>query len=172
MVSLLIFFISLLFLTRTVLIFTGHLKGPVIALFQKYGDKEDLYLPLLPLLAWSGMFLIGFGSWSAASLGVAASFTGIGIALLLAAFVGYQYIPALSDFHRKYLRYPRWYHRLLEHTTRYERRRIAYMWLRLPWRMRLTYNSDDRWFVLWADFVIMGTVMESDSIDQPGRRQA
>lgn len=169
MINVLIFFISLIFLTRTILIFTGHLKEPVIALFQKYGEREIPYLPLLPLLAWSGIFLIGLGGWASISLGVTASSAGMGIALVLTAFLGYQYIPSVTDFHRRYLRYPRWYYHLLERTTRYERRRIAYMWLRLPWRMRLTYNSDTRLFFLWADFVIMGTVMESDTIDQPDR---
>jgi hypothetical protein len=166
MLNLLVFFLSLVFLTRTMLIFTGLLKEPVIALFRKYGEKETLYMPLLSLLLWSGVFLLSFGGWSAVSVGATASFSTLGIGLLIAAYIGYQYKAALIDFHLKHLRYPRWYYNLMERTTRYERRRIAYMWLHLPWRMRLIYNSDDRLFILWAEFVIMGTVMEDDTIDQ------
>ena len=53
--------------------------------------------------------------------------------------------------------WPRWIHELREYTTRDERRRIAYNWLRLPLRTRLHYNSDDRAFMLWADLLVLST---------------
>jgi hypothetical protein len=46
---------------------------------------------------------------------------------------------------------------LVGRTTRAERRRLAYMWLRLPAKLRLIYNSNDRAFMEWADMVILST---------------
>ncbi|MBZ0274838.1 MAG: hypothetical protein K8I60_01765 [Anaerolineae bacterium] len=160
------FFTSLFFLTRTILMMVGLFKSPVLAMLRKYGDNEKFYLPLLPLLVWSGIFLITFSGWASASLGITVSLSGLGIICLLGAYFGRQNLQKVANFHFKYFKYPRWYHNLLERTSRYERRRIAYMWLRLPWRLQLLYNSDDQQFMLWADFVIMGTIMEDDAIDR------
>ena len=39
---------------------------------------------------------------------------------------------------------------------------LAYMWLHLPLRAQLSYNSSDTMFMVWADFVIMGTIREEE----------
>ena len=52
---------------------------------------------------------------------------------------------------------PGWYADLYPRTTLIERRRIAYMWLRLPRALRHHYNQHDDAFLRWADLVIVGT---------------
>ncbi|MCB9453377.1 MAG: hypothetical protein H6672_18245 [Anaerolineaceae bacterium] len=172
MAYLLILLLSLFFLIRTTLMFIGLLKGPIITLFEQYGGQEKLFLPLLPLVGWTGGLLIGLGGWAVSSPEAQAALAGLGVVLVLATYLAYQDLPLITEFHVNYLPYPRWYHELLERTTRYERRRIAYMWLRLSWRTRLMYNSNSQVFLIWADFIIMGTVMEDDSTDHPGNRGA
>jgi len=82
--------------------------------------------------------------------------------LIFLVGASYTYPQISKKINLKLMRFPRWYHELRERTTRYERRRIGYMWLHLPLRARLTYNSSDSLFLLWADFVIMGTIREEE----------
>ena len=154
--------ISIFFLLRSFLIFFGLLKDPILRSFEEYGPEEKLYLPALPLMVWSGALLLLVGLWVAAYPGFAYTLNGVGIILLIAAGLAYNNYDRATYYHSILIRLPRWEHELRQNTTRYERRRIAFMWLYLPRRLRLTYNSSDKLFFLWADFVIMGTVREDE----------
>lgn len=154
--------ISIAFLVRATLILVGFLKEPILRTFSEYGPREKLYMPGQQFLLWSGALCVCAGSWAAAYQGLSATLTMLGVVMGLAVAVGYTYAEQAEMIHLKILKYPHWYHELRERTTRYERRRIGYMWLHLPWRARLSYNSSDRMFLVWADFVIMGTIREEE----------
>jgi hypothetical protein len=162
--------VSVIFLLRTVLIFMGYLKAPIIHTFEKYGPHEELYLPLLPLMLWSGIFMVALGAVVIPRFGFVC--TLVGLALLCSTGLGYQNYQEFARFHYRWLPFPRWFHELVGRTTRYERRRIAYRWLLLPRRTRLAYSSDDRMFLQWADFVIMATIHDQeDDFKQPVREE-
>lgn len=160
MLALAAFFVSIFFLVRSLLICIGLLKDPILEACERYGPVEFRYLPLLPVLVWTGMLLITLGAWLSAVLRIILPLHVPGLLVLLLAALGYRYYEILADWHYRWLKYPRWFHDLRERTTRYERRRIAYAWHRLPWRLRLAYNSNSEAFQIWADFVIMSTVWE------------
>lgn len=161
--------ISVFFLLRTILVMIGYYKVPVLSVLEIYGPVEKLYLPLLPLLAWSGALSFLSSFWVRQYTMASYLLGSLGLLLLLAAGFGYNYYEIVSRYHFRLLPYPRWYYNLLDRTSRYERRRIAYMWLTLPWRLRLTLNSSDHLFEIWADYVILGTVREEEDEYQPGR---
>ncbi len=170
--ALIAFFVALGSLARHVLILFGWLKEPILHQCEKYGDEEAYYLSLLPLLVWGGVFTITLSAWMSALIGLSFPLAGLGVVMILAALVGYNSPKAAAQWHRL-ARLPRWYYELLDRTDRYERRRIAYMWLRLPWRARLAYNSDDCAFFVWVDLIVMGTVLdEEDPAVMPEREHA
>jgi len=154
--------ISIFFLIRSALIMFGYLKEPILRTFEEYGPQEKLYLPLLPILAWSSAVALAASLWATRFPNLSFTLSILGVLLLLAAGLGYNNREWLEKYHFKLLKLPTWYHELRDRTTRYERRRIAYMWLHLPFRARLTYNSSNRLFFIWADFIIMGTVREEE----------
>jgi hypothetical protein len=157
------FVVTLLGLSRSILIILGFYKDPILHSFEQYGPNERLPLPLITLLLWAGAFTITFSVWSSAAFGVNFPMAGLGAALIVAGISGMYWYPTVSKWYYRVFPYPRWHQELLSRTTRYERRRIAYMWLHLPFRLRLTYNSSDTSFFLWADFVIMGTIRDEES---------
>jgi hypothetical protein len=158
--------VSLFFLTRTILILAGLLKGPVLQLFERYGEEEAFYNPMQSLLVWIGLFVFTGGTWLIGYSKAYASIFLISAVCWLAAY----YLHGVPDFAQKhprlFLKLPHWYYELSERTERLERRRIAYMWLRLPWRLRLIYNSNDTAFVQWADMVIIGTLEDERQDDE------
>lgn len=152
----------IIFLIRSTLILLGFLKDPILQTFSEYGPREKLYMPGQLLLVWGGGLSFCAGLWAAPYAGLSGTLCTFGILMMLVAALGYTYAEQAEKIHLRLLKYPLWYHELRERTTRYERRRIGYMWLDLPLRARLTYNSSDRAFLIWADFVIMGTIREEE----------
>lgn len=150
--------LSLIFLMRTVLMMAGFLKGPILATFEKYGDAENVYYPLPSLLLWSGMLVLSVGPWIAPGLRSWVPIVLPSLLLFIGAYAAYTNPDFALQHPDIFLSYPRWYYELRERTSRYERRRIAYMWLTLPPRLRLAYNGSDRAFNQWADLVIMATM--------------
>jgi len=151
-----------IFLVRSTLILVGYLKDPILRTFSEYGPREKMYMPGQPLFAWAGALSFCSGLLVAPYQNLSVTLTTLGILVGLVVAIGYTYAEQAEKIHLKILKYPTWYHDLRERTTRYERRRIAYMWLTLPFRARLAYNSSDSMFSLWADFVIMGTIREEE----------
>ncbi|MCU0512836.1 MAG: hypothetical protein MUE40_09725 [Anaerolineae bacterium] len=144
----------LLCLLRAVLIVAGLYKDPVLHSFETYAS-DGLYSPLLTLLLWLSLTLLVF----LAAFMEAASF----ILLLAAGSVPVIWVyQRLEDYVGRYrsllTRYPGWYHHLLRTTSREEQRRLAYLWLRLPLRTRMLYNTHDALFHRWIDLVLLSIV--------------
>lgn len=150
------------FLIRVTLIMIGTYKEPIIKTFSQYGPDEKLYMPGQSFLLWGGVLSFCGGIWASAYSNLSFTLSIMGVLMIFMAGIGFTYPHIAQQFHLSMLRYPRWYYELRERTTRYERRRIGYMWLYLPVRARLSYNSSDALFLLWADFVIMGTIREEE----------
>jgi len=153
------FAISTFYMVRVVLVIAGWYKSPVLHSFEKYGDDENLYYPLPNLLICTGAFCLSGALVLQGYTGFVALWPGF--LFLVMAYFARRYAYYAERYPRFLLAFPHWYHELRERTTRLERRRIAYMWHRLPWRTRLIYNSSDKAFTVWADFIIMGTVLEA-----------
>ncbi len=159
-----LFFIGTsIFLIRAVLIISGLHKDPILRSFEKYGGQENFYYPLVQLIVAlllftlsAGLFL--FRDWvvrSATSFGIYV----IAAILVYAAINAHRWLLHFARQHpRMFLLYPHWYTDLRERTTRVERRRLAYMWLRLPWRARIMYNSSEPAFMIWVDLVLLATL--------------
>jgi hypothetical protein len=92
---------------------------------------------------------------------------------LLFVLLGYSQTPVLRTMKRYFPKqaakllhflayYPAWYRELFGRTSRYERRRIAYMWLRLSSATRSGFDNHTPSFLQWTDLIIMGAVMEED----------
>lgn len=154
---------SLVLLFRLLLIITGMHKGPVLEIYEKYGDEEPVFYPWPQLLLWISLGIIALGMMSDGRIRALNVATVMGFVMLSASWGLFNFQGHVKTFmdHRALPIVPTWLGRLNENTTRYERRRIAYMWLRLPIRTRLIYNSSDQLFFQWADLVIMATVRES-----------
>lgn len=149
--------ISALYLLREVLIMVGFLKGPLLHFFERYGDDEPLYYPWPRLLAGTAglsVFLFSYVSYYQPHWFLP---VGPALVMLIIAYVLSQRQTFATDHADVLLPLPRWYVRLREDTSRLERRRIAYMWLRLSPRTRLLLNSSDNAFFQWADLIIAGT---------------
>lgn len=158
MILLLAFLICTIFLTRMVLIITGRLKGPIVQMFERYGDDEPFFYPWPQFFMWSGGWLMIAQLLLRFYLGITLPIMWIGFLLLLAAFIAYRMTDRAREWEFLHALHPFWLQDLWERTTRLERRRIAYMWIRLSWKARLYYNSSDQAFLQWADLVIMATL--------------
>ena len=147
--------ISAFFMTRMLFVTWGLLKGPILIHFERYGDAEARYSPLPALLFWIGLFMQLSGIYMEAVVtGAFYSLETLGLLCLLGAYLTYR-MPGLT---RRLFPFPRWYVDLWSRTSRSERRRIAFMWLRISWKARMRYNSNDRAFLEWADYIILSTL--------------
>jgi hypothetical protein len=155
--------ITVIGLGRSALIVFGLYKDPILCSFEQYGPDERLPLPMATLLGWVGALVVVMGLWTSTYFPVPIPLVTFGIGLMVAAGLCFYAYSNIYKWYYRVIGLPRWHHDLLSRTTRYERRRIAYMWLHLPWRLRLLYNSSDSSFLLWADFVIMGTIREEEA---------
>jgi hypothetical protein len=158
-----LFAVTAVGLGRSALIVIGLYKDPILWTFEQYGPDERLPLPLVTLAAWIGALLIILGFWTSFYVPVPFPLISAGVATMVLAGACFYYYSVIWKAYYRVISFPRWHHELLERTSRYERRRIAYMWLHLPWRLRLIYNSSDPAFFNWADFVIIGTIREEES---------
>lgn len=157
-ISLPAFILSGIILSRMVLILAGLHKGPILNLFEKYGDGEHHFQPVLVFLLWGGVLLWAGSDVGSRLINIPSIVGSIGIILLVLAYIFAQLPVHVRFAANSSLRAPTWYHRLYTYTGREERRQIAYMWLRLPLRTRLIFNSNDRAFFQWADLIIMASV--------------
>lgn len=142
----------LIMLLRSVLIVIGVHKDPILRSFEKYGE-ESRYSPFIVMLIWAYVFI-------AYHMVIFVPSPGLFIITLVlsAVFINGMFINPSSFLFRLrpfFDRFPRWYVELSRRTTREERRRIAYLWLRLPLRTRVLYNTHDFYFFKWADLVLL-----------------
>ena len=61
----------------------------------------------------------------------------------------------VMNYPEVFLRFPRWYRDIVDHTSREERRKLSYMWLGLPLRTRLLYNAQHDEFRKWVELVVL-----------------
>lgn len=160
-IFLLIFIISVGGMGWIVLALAGVNKGPVLAKFERYGPEPPYYFPLPAMIFWLAGIVFSGGLLLRDSLVNSSAIEVIGVLLFVLAAYAWNQKPYWQRYAETLPTLPRWYGHLREYTSRYERRRIAYMWLRLPLRTRLLYNANHQAFFTWADLVIMATVRES-----------
>lgn len=154
-----LFFYSVLILLgiwiiRDVLVVAGIYKDPVLRQFEIYGT-ETVYSPLMTLI-FSCSFL-----FMALLIFLAGNTPMILGAILVSVLLYLLYqrrIELIEKFPHIFLYYPTWRYRLLWRTSREERRRIAYLWLFLPLRTRMLYNTHDTFFNQWTDMVLLTMV--------------
>lgn len=145
------FLIVLVLFFRASLITAGVYKEPVLAAFQQYGDEVPVS-PLLETLLWGG--LLGYMFFVAL---VPSSFL-ILFGVVLVVFFGsfyWQVKDRIMSYPEIFLQYPRWYREIIDYTSREERRKLSYMWLALPLRTRLLYNTRQDAFHKWVELVML-----------------
>jgi len=159
LISLSLVLVSSAMIARWVLILAGMLKGPVLATYELYGAESPFFFPLPYLLIWLGTLILG-GGWLVrgpfSDIDFPAEVLG-GLFLFVGAML-HMYRDPIAHYLRRATPLPRWANHLVMQTTRVERRRIAFMWLRLPLRTRLLYNYNTAAFFKWTELVILATV--------------
>ncbi|MCA9884167.1 MAG: hypothetical protein KC546_21045 [Anaerolineae bacterium] len=144
--------VLLVILLRSVLIVMGVHKDPVLRSFEKYGE-ESQYSPFIVMLIWGYIFIAYHLIIFVPSPGLFVIMLVISAILINAIFINpSSFVYRLRPY---FNRFPRWFVELSQRTTREERRRIAYLWLRLPIRTRILYNTHDYYFLEWADLVLL-----------------
>lgn len=143
--------VFLFFTIRALLIVLGWYKDPILRQFERYGE-ERIYSPFVAFVLWcTGFVFFAFIAY----FGV----THILLVVLAMAVPFSYFYPILKrQVESKpdlFMMYPKWYGRLMQMTEREERRRIAYLWLRLPAGTRLLYNTRDEFFHRWTDLVLL-----------------
>ncbi|MEQ8675382.1 MAG: hypothetical protein RLP44_10785 [Aggregatilineales bacterium] len=160
-----IFLISGFLLIRLILVMIGMHKAPLLALFEKYGDDENHFYPLPRMMLWLGIFLISTQLAFSEIFNLPSFIMAVGVFLVIIVYMVSNFIPdSVREYLQEFPPFPPWYHDLRARTERDERRRIAYMWLRLPLRTRLLFNSNNRAFFQWADLIIMATVTKDEIV--------
>lgn len=150
-ILLLIFFAVFVLFIRATMVTLGYYKEPVLSAFQQYGEEVG-FSPLLESILWG--FALAYMIFLAL---VPSSFLIIGGVLLTIIVVTlyWQIKENIMEHPNLFLQYPRWYRDIVDHTTREERRKISYMWLGLPLRTRLLYNTREDAFRKWVELVVI-----------------
>ena len=145
-------------LIRAVLVISGRLKGPLLRIFEAYTDKPQEFNSLRALALWTIVIIVGILICLSELMALSiAAFIPLILAILIAT-VAHEQAPFVRHYLPFLMPEPHWYVDLSSRTTLMERRRIAYMWLRLPRRTRILFDHHDVAFRIWVDLVIMGTL--------------
>ncbi|MBK8026597.1 MAG: hypothetical protein IPK19_35720 [Chloroflexi bacterium] len=170
----LFFFISAMLLLRYGLIAAGMFKGPVLSIYARY-EPDDMYYALPLALLAVALFVLTGSLLLSLFVPLAARGAILGALIALLSYVAYFMRFKARERPDIYSPVPLWAVRLRQRTTREERRRIAFLWLRLPWRTRIRYDVSDHHFEMWCDLVILGTItqtMNDASVEAAGQRVA
>ncbi len=152
-------FSSTILLLRSFFILAGLWKGPILRSFEKYGDPENIYLPLLHTFIWFMLFIVSLLAVLFGDENATASMFSFLVLFSLILWNIYPRLKTFADNHPHiFMALPRWYVELRMRTSRDERRRLAYMWLRLPLSMQLHLSTNDHAFFHWADLVLISAV--------------
>lgn len=149
------FIIAFAALVRTLFILAGWYKDPILRSFEAYQPEEMIFCPLLDFLfAIGACFLLG-----AIVLLNLAHLTVIILLFVLPLISLYPNLLQWAYDHPLiFFSLPLWYRELRARTNREERRKIAFMWLHLPRRLRLHYSIHQYAFAQWIDLVLMSIV--------------
>lgn len=149
----------------------GLYKEPLLAQFRRYGDEPATY-PLCNALLSGGiccLSIIGITPMMFANRSYLARllpnavFTALGLVLLGASVAVYMQPTLRTSL-------PPWYTVLIQHSTRQERRQIGWAWLRLPLRMRLRLNGDNKAFGVWVELVRLTVIYGAYDPNSPWHR--
>ena len=152
---------SIVYMLLLMLIVVGFYKDPVLHHFERYAELDDSFNLVPAALLGFGLIAIFGGVLFTSAVAPAYPPVLLGALLIFLAWITNGHREWMNTYPSIFLSYPRWYVELRERTTREERRRIAYMWLCLPRRMRLHLNGSDYLFLIWADQVILATVTQT-----------
>lgn len=136
---------------RASLMTLGFYKEPILTAFQQYGDEVG-FSPLLEAF-WCGFALV----YLILMLIVPSAFLlmfGI-LAFVLSVMLYWKIKNSILNYPQIFLKFPRWYRDIVDHTSREERRKLSYMWLGLPVRTRLLYNARHDEFRKWVELVVL-----------------
>jgi len=161
LLALFLLLLSTVYLLVLILIAIGYFKDPVLRQFERYAEQDDSFHLLPSVLFAMGLVALFSGMLFSATVAPRYSPLLMALVLLFLAYVARANRKRMNAFPELFLAFPRWYADLRQRTTREERRRIAYMWLCLPRRMRLHLDGSDRHFLIWADQVILATVTQT-----------
>ena len=150
LVPLIMVAVSIMF-TRACLVTLGYYKEPILSAFQQYGDEVG-FSPLFESFAWGTVlaYLIFVLLVPSSFLVLIGIFSIVGFVMLY-----WRIKDNVLDHPGVFLRFPRWYRDIVDHTSREERRKLSYMWLGLPLRTRLLYNADHAEFRKWVELVVL-----------------
>lgn len=144
--------LSVCFLLRLLLIWQGLLKTPVMRSLQNY-NKHSHYSLSAWLILWLGLFSVSGSILLLNALNSRFPLYLPGILLLFIAI--YQLTPTDRNTIRKPHLQPYWYRELAKYSSLDEQRQIAYLWLRLPPRLKTYFELNDRAFFAWSDLVLL-----------------
>ena len=136
---------------RACLVTLGFYKEPILSAFQQYGDEVG-FSPLFNSIVWSWIL-----AYLLLLVIVPSSFLVVmGVMLfVISATLYWKIRDSILNHPEVFLRYPRWYRDIVDHTSREERRKLSYMWLGLPLRTRLLYNAHEEAFRKWVELVVL-----------------
>ena len=133
---------------------SGLLKDPLLAQFRRYGDERRVY-PLCRFLYAFGAVALSMAmlipTWWAPQSYLRRMFPPIFFFTLMLIAWGSSVIIYRRPAWREAL--PRWYFFLLRYASRQERRQLGYAWLRIPRKMRLRLNGDQKAFDVWVELM-------------------
>ena len=140
-----------MFCMRALLVTLGFYKEPILAAFQRYGDEVG-FSPLFEAITWAGVLAyLLFVMMIPSSLLIL-----LGIMIFVSFVMLYWKVKDnIMNYPQVFLRFPRWYRDIVDHTSREERRKLSYMWLALPLRTRLLYNAQHNEFRKWVELVVL-----------------
>ena len=148
--ALLMLLASLLFI-RSCLVTMGFYKEPIISAFQQYGEEVG-FSPLFDAFTWG----CALGYLIFLMVVPSTFLVMVGVMIFVAYVLLYWKIrDNVMSYPGLFLRFPRWYRDIVDHTSREERRKLSYMWLVLPLRTRLLYNAHQDAFRHWVELVVL-----------------
>ena len=142
---------SFLMFIRACLVTLGYYKEPVLAAFQRYGDEVG-FSPLFESLCWG--FVLGYLIFILIAPSSFLILIGI-FSFVFFVMLYWKVRDSVMSHPQVFLRFPKWYQDIVDHTTREERRKLSYMWLGLPLRTRLLYNAQHDEFRKWVELVVL-----------------
>jgi len=161
--------VAVTLMARSFLILFGRIKEPILHTFEHYGEEihySPVYQLILRLVAVSVCIELLISTIRRISPFIP------GLTIMLLVVLGYigfsaSTVKVFRHVVWAFPVFPLWYRDVLSRTSRYERRRISYLWYRLPAKTRSAFNWSDELFIEWVDFVVMGAVMEEDAASSP-----
>ena len=146
----------------------GIYKNPLMARFRLYGEERPFY-PLCRFLDILGLWSLMISSLLDSITAIHRATTNLyaPVIFLALSFMAFGFSLLARHYPIIGLALPLWYSELLHHTTRQERRQIAFAWLRIPAKMRWRLNADQTSFRVWVELVRLTVFYGARDPDDP-----